>query len=96
MSSSNSQEVRFGDFAIRRFNPTRDLPNVLRVWRECGWIRNDSDEIYTEHYYSVGDPYVATLDDGAECACHVMPGFCLLYTSPSPRDKRQSRMPSSA
>ena len=26
-----------------------------------------------------------------------MPGMpCLLYTSPSPRDKRQSRMPSSA
>ena len=24
------------------------------------------------------------------------PRFCLLYTSPSPRDKRQSRMPSSA
>ena len=24
------------------------------------------------------------------------PGVCLLYTSPSPRDKRQSRMPSSA
>ena len=23
-------------------------------------------------------------------------GVCLLYTSPSPRDKRQSRMPSSA
>ena len=25
-----------------------------------------------------------------------LPKFCLLYTSPSPRDKRQSRMPSSA
>ena len=25
-----------------------------------------------------------------------MQGNCLLYTSPSPRDKRQSRMPSSA
>ena len=25
-----------------------------------------------------------------------MCGGCLLYTSPSPRDKRQSRMPSSA
>ena len=25
-----------------------------------------------------------------------LPLFCLLYTSPSPRDKRQSRMPSSA
>ena len=26
----------------------------------------------------------------------LVPQFCLLYTSPSPRDKRQSRMPSSA
>ena len=26
----------------------------------------------------------------------LMNGFCLLYTSPSPRDKRQARMPSSA
>ena len=26
----------------------------------------------------------------------VLPEICLLYTSPSPRDKRQSRMPSSA
>ena len=26
----------------------------------------------------------------------VLAGACLLYTSPSPRDKRQSRMPSSA
>ena len=25
-----------------------------------------------------------------------LPSYCLLYTSPSPRDKRQSRMPSSA
>ena len=27
---------------------------------------------------------------------HDIPNTCLLYTSPSPRDKRQSRMPSSA
>ena len=27
---------------------------------------------------------------------HAYCNFCLLYTSPSPRDKRQSRMPSSA
>ena len=26
----------------------------------------------------------------------IRPGDCLLYTSPSPRDKRQTRMPSSA
>ena len=29
-------------------------------------------------------------------AVFLQPGGCLLYTSPSPRDKRQSRMPSSA
>ena len=28
--------------------------------------------------------------------CHAQVLTCLLYTSPSPRDKRQSRMPSSA
>ena len=26
----------------------------------------------------------------------IIPGICLLYTSPSPRDMRRSRMPSSA
>ena len=34
---------------------------------------------------------------GAQLVCHLVEGYdCLLYTSPSPRDKRQSRMPSSA
>ena len=34
--------------------------------------------------------------DGALIDEHGAAGVCLLYTSPSPRDKRQSRMPSSA
>ena len=33
---------------------------------------------------------------GNAAACHAQMYTCLLYTSPSPRDKRQSRMPSSA
>ena len=33
---------------------------------------------------------------GCSFEMHVHHAFCLLYTSPSPRDKRQSRMPSSA
>ena len=33
---------------------------------------------------------------GTEERIVVLTGDCLLYTSPSPRDKRQSRMPSSA
>ena len=38
------------------------------------------------------------VDLGADvrwCSCNIF-STCLLYTSPSPRDKRQSRMPSSA
>ena len=31
-----------------------------------------------------------------DVAAHDSPSPCLLYTSPTPRDKRQSRMPSSA
>ena len=34
--------------------------------------------------------------DAAIAACATLCVVCLLYTSPSPRDKRQSRMPSSA
>ena len=33
---------------------------------------------------------IIPINENNECKC------CLLYTSPSPRDKRQSRMPSSA
>ena len=34
--------------------------------------------------------------DDKKGVCLLMEEPCLLYTSPSPRDKRQSRMPSSA
>ena len=50
-----------------------------------------------EQLQAPGDDAVATL---ARAFIAVAPFFklysCLLYTSPSPRDKRQSRMPSSA
>ena len=36
------------------------------------------------------------LDDTLLCRALQQLNTCLLYTSPSPRDKRQSRMPSSA
>ena len=41
-----------------------------------------------EQYFCIDD--VCTHDGGT------LSDGCLLYTSPSPRDKRQSRMPSSA
>ena len=39
---------------------------------------------------------VEIFDENGEVKSKRRQYFCLLYTSPSPRDKRQSRMPSSA
>ena len=51
-------------------------------------------------YTSPGSGKVAAVNRGAKRALQSvvieLSGDCLLYTSPSPRDKRQSRMPSSA
>ena len=41
-------------------------------------------------------PGTASADKNRGFGMGGMGGGCLLYTSPSPRDKRQSRMPSSA
>ena len=42
---------------------------------------------------AVGLPITRQLD---RSIAHVGPKYCLLYTSPSPRDRTRSRMPSSA
>ena len=48
------------------------------------------------------DPHIGLLHRGTEklieqkTYTQALPYFCLLYTSPSPRDNRVSRMPSSA
>ena len=51
----------------------------------------DSDD-YHIHHNANGVTYVA----GNVVEHNANTWSCLLYTSPSPRDKRQSRMPSSA
>ena len=49
---------------------------------------------------TLGDAANDNVVFGADVDSHIIPDdnitYCLLYTSPSPRDKRQSRMPSSA
>ena len=49
---------------------------------------------YSERFNGVLGSLAASVG-GSENAPKLLSG-CLLYTSPSPRDKRQSRMPSSA
>ena len=50
----------------------------------------------TETYAYVGDKFVETKDYTYETYDSAKTYTCLLYTSPSPRDQRGSRMPSSA
>ena len=53
------------------------------------------DEIIAEHYPQVTITRTPAFYN-REDYINVLSNSCLLYTSPSPRDKRQSRMPSSA
>ena len=51
--------------------------------------------LVAEHYCKDNAVYVIEIE--AELGLpSVHPGRCLLYTSPSPRDRTRSRMPSSA
>ena len=64
------------------------------------FITNPEKIIKTRFVDSKSNQQIFRLDEESEVEClgYDLPqdNFCLLYTSPSPRDKRQSRMPSSA
>ena len=47
-------------------------------------------------YKTLAGEHVEPINPGSVRDCREFFKSCLLYTSPSPRDKRQSRMPSSA
>ena len=58
------------------------------------YLRIKADYPDTLVFYRMGDFYELFYDD-AERAAELL-DICLLYTSPSPRDRTRSRMPSSA
>ena len=51
-------------------------------------------EEHGKHYFFVSKEEFKEIESKGDFLEHAI--VCLLYTSPSPRDKRQSRMPSSA
>ena len=57
-----------------------------------GWPTDRVLEEFQRRMDRRGGMHVIVLDE----IDHLVSKVCLLYTSPSPRDKRQSRMPSSA
>ena len=74
---------------------------ALRAARKAGdLIVRASDELDRVGHQAKGAAdFVTEVDLAAEkeILYHLSKAYpCLLYTSPSPRDKRQSRMPSSA
>ena len=59
------------------------------------WQAIDSADIWPDNIFpspiEVGEDLIYGISDGS-----LFYGICLLYTSPSPRDRSLSRMPSSA
>ena len=76
--------------AVNSHNLNHDLSdtvkNVLDFWG------NDSSDV--EEIEKLDD--VEILIGSPSCVSFSMSNSCLLYTSPSPRDRQKSRMPSSA
>ena len=89
--SSHIKKVRSTPAQVARLHPNFGAP-VKRVpicWRDMSGAESASVGQKRKNF---------NLSDGEELgtASKGMHSTCLLYTSPSPRDKRQSRMPSSA
>ena len=86
------------------------LSNIAVETDERGRINvNENLQTSIPHIYAIGDVIKGSMlahkaeEEGvfvAEHICgqkpHIDYNFCLLYTSPSPRDRQKSRMPSSA
>ena len=64
---------------------------IGELWKSCG-IQSEYAPLKSVLIHEPGEE-LAVSDNPNDMQ---MIDICLLYTSPSPRDKRQSRMPSSA
>ena len=67
-------------------NSMSNIPIVISTWKHGFDANEKAYEIINN-----GGQAIDAVEEGVKVS-----EACLLYTSPSPRDKRQSRMPSSA
>ena len=67
-----------------------DLSSILRLFLGIPTVTISYRVLFNENMYELVSGHV-----GIHSECHGI-YFCLLYTSPSPRDRQKSRMPSSA
>ena len=82
-------------------SPKKDLSQLLK---DNSWLHEKRPDLESELLSPFNDVEVLVhvqevpkgFGDALSCALHAIDGPCLLYTSPSPRDRTRSRMPSSA
>ena len=75
-----------------------DFPKAGIMYRDITTLLSDAHGL-AESIRQLAAPYKGlgvTAIAGIDARGFIFGTGCLLYTSPSPRDKRQSRMPSSA
>ena len=83
----NKNQISLQVYTARNFKPYED---IFKFLSEKGL---ENVELFEVEAFDETKDLLEKYDLTAKSS-HI--GFCLLYTSPSPRDKRQSRMPSSA
>ena len=72
---------------FRRVKLRDDLQNIFTIFEKFEIPDEHRPEIVAENYYGSAELDWVVL---------ITANICLLYTSPSPRDRTRSRMPSSA
>ena len=78
-------------YGVKRWKTVQHLAN--QFWQR--WKREYLKDIQLRNKWQI-DTEPLKVNDLVLIVDNLAPRNCLLYTSPSPRDKRQSRMPSSA
>ena len=93
----SSNPVADGHYRIRKAGAKSDIAKAISNGKKCHYVQIGIDMVGFANLEEAIE-YVADKDLVADRMSldFGMAPACLLYTSPSPRDKRQSRMPSSA
>ena len=89
LQASRSQTADIAGAGTTEGNNLKENQGRLYEWR----INLETGSVIERTLSNTPCDFTRVNDD---YACHKTRYVCLLYTSPSPRDKRQSRMPSSA
>ena len=74
----------------------REIAERIRTAREWGDLKENSEYHDAKNEQAHLETKIARLRERIAGAVVVEDEACLLYTSPSPRDRQKSRMPSSA